>query len=343
MSCHCSIIPEKVLQRLAADPSLSDAERKSLVDTSRVDAEMRALRTQAGRLTTVTRSLNNLAPVIAQTPTVTVADCKHSQNLPGLPVANPSASNDATAKRAFDETTEVARFFQTVFGRNSIDDAGMTLGSSIHYGHDYNNAFWNGLRMTYGDGNGQIFLDFTLSTDVIAHELTHGVTQHTLQLAYTNEAGGLNESASDVFGSMFRQWRKGQTVAHADWLIGHEILGPVALAKNFTCLRDMAHPGAAHCLSPQPFLYSDYRPGMDPHESSGIPNYAFYKTAMAIGGHSWDKAGKIWCAALTSAPPTPNMKMKAFAKLTRTHAAALFPGNQTVIHAVDNGWKAVGL
>ena len=76
----------------------------------------------------------------------------------------------------------------------------MTLVSSLHYGVNYNNAFWNGTQMTYGDGDGSIFLDFSKGNDVIGHELTHGVTQHSLQLNYSNEPGGLNESLSDCFG-----------------------------------------------------------------------------------------------------------------------------------------------
>jgi len=139
-----------------------------------------------------------------------------------------------TTKRAAVETSAVADFYKTVFSRNSIDNAGMTMSSSVHYGVNFNNAFWNGSRMTYGDGDSNIFIDFTTSTDVIAHELTHGVTQHSLQLAYTNQAGGLNESISDVFGSMFRQWRANQDVNQADWLIGKEIMGPGATARGFT-------------------------------------------------------------------------------------------------------------
>ena len=104
------------------------------------------------------------------------------------------------------------RLLQIVFGRNSIDGAGITMASSVHFGTNFNNAFWNGSRMTYGERDGNIFIDFTNSTDVIAHELTHGVTQYSLQLSYTGEAGGLNESLSDVFGSMFRQWSANQDV-----------------------------------------------------------------------------------------------------------------------------------
>jgi Zn-dependent metalloprotease len=252
-------------------------------------------------------------------------------------------STDATAKRAFVETSSVATFYSQVFGRNSVDNAGMTLASSIHYGTGYNNAFWNGSQMTYGDGDGSIFVDFTKGNDVIGHELTHGVTQYSLQLDYADEAGGLNESLSDCFGSMFRQWEAKQNVNQADWLIGKDIMGPAALGKGLTCLRDMANPAAKHCLSPQPTKFSQFKPGMDPHESSGIPNLAFCLIAKAAGGNSWDKVGQIWYKSMTGFGPTPAMKMKAFANRTRAVATQLYPGNTAVAGAVDTGWKKVGL
>jgi Zn-dependent metalloprotease len=215
--------------------------------------------------------------------------------------------------------------------------------SSIHYGVKYNNAFWNGSQMTYGDGDGAVFIDFTRGNDVMAHELTHGVTQYTLGLVYANEAGGLNESMSDVFGSMFRQWEASQDVTAADWLIGHDILGPTAIAKGFTCLRDMSNPAAAHCLAPQPTHFSQYHGGMDPHESSGIPNLAFYKIAKTVGGKSWLKVGQVWYSVLSKTAPRPNMHMSEFANATRATAKTLFPTDPALFAAVDAGWKSVGL
>jgi Zn-dependent metalloprotease len=343
MTCQCSIIPNDVLKRFADDKKLSAPERKNFADAALVDTQMRKLRVQAGKLTSITTGLSLARVATVASPAITLANCGHSQTLPGTPVANPGSSADPTIKRAYDETKAVAEFYDTVFGRNSIDDAGMTLGSSVHYGVNFNNAFWNGMRMTYGDGDDNIFIDFTKSNDVIGHELTHGVTQHSLQLAYSNQAGGLNESISDVFGSMFRQWRAGQTVSEADWLIGHEIMGPGATARGFTCLRDMASPGAGHCLAPQPFHFSDYRNGMDPHYSSGMPNLAFYKIATAVGGKSWEKVGQIWYKALTGFSPSPNMRMKRFADRTRKLAASMYPSDTALHNAVDAGWVAVGL
>jgi Zn-dependent metalloprotease len=345
MFCICHIVPEKVLKRLEADRSFSLEQRKNFADTIKIDVELRKLRTQAGKLTRVVSRL--AAPramgVVAAPPAITVFDCTHGQTLPGAQLPDPGNSTDATAKRAFVETSSVAAFYSQVFGRNSIDGAGMAMISSIHYGNDYNNAFWNGSQMTYGDGDGAIFIDFTNGNDVIGHELTHGVTQHSLQLNYSNEAGGLNESLSDCFGSMFRQWEAKQNVNQADWLIGKDIMGPDALQKGLTCLRDMANPAAKHCLAPQPTKYSQYTPGMDPHESSGIPNLAFYTVAMAVGGNSWDKVGQIWYKSMTGFGPSPNMKMKAFADRTRAVAAQLNPGDTAVAGAVDAGWKKVGL
>ena len=280
---------------------------------------------------------------LAPFPAVKVYDCKHHQTLPGTSVPNPGTSPDLTASRTFKETTAVANFYKQVFGRNSIDGVGMTMLSSIHYGTNYNNAMWNGAQMIYGDGDNQIFIDFTAGNDVIGHELTHGVTQHTLQLAYSGDAGGLNESLSDCFGTMFRQWEANQDVNHADWLIGHDILGPVAKTKGFTCLRNMANPADPHALAPQPTKYAQITPGMDPHYSSGPPNLAFYLSCKSVGGKSWEKVGQIWYRALTGFPPSPNMKMKEFADRTRKLATQMYPAAPAVATAVGQAWKQIGL
>ena len=342
--CQCFIIPQDVLERFSKDKKLTEEQRKSFADAAKFEKEWRKVRSFTSKLARSARSIlpTGLAAA-AGPPAITVYNCGHGNTLPGTPVANPGSSSDLTAKRAFTETTAVAQFYKTLFGRNSVDNAGKTLMSSVHYSVNYNNAFWNGNQMTYGDGDGNIFVDFTKSTDVIGHELTHGVTQFSAALSYVNEAGGLNESISDVFGSMFRQWRANQDVAHADWLIGKDIMGPGAIAKGFTCLRDMSNPAAKHCLAPQPTNFKQYTDGMDPHYSSGIPNFAFYKAAMAVGGNSWEKVGKIWYQALTGFAPNPSMKMSVFANRTRTIAGTMFPAVPAIKTAVDKAWTAVGL
>lgn len=343
MPCGCTIIPGDVLEKLARDPKLSSAERQLFADTAEYDKQWRKLRALRTPASAAAQGLLASGVALAATPAITVFNCNSTTSLPGLPVANPGNAGDLAIKRAFDETTQVAKFYKAIFNRNSVDNLGMTLQSSIHYGVKYNNAFWTGGQMVYGDGDGQIFIDFTQSNDVIGHELTHGVTQHSAQLSYTNEAGGLNESISDVFGSMFRQWQGNQTSAQGDWLIGKDIMGPTAQARGLTCLRDMASPAAAHCLAPQPTKYSQITPGMDPHYSSGPPNLAFCTAAKAAGGNSWDKVGQIWYRALTGYAPSPNMKMKTFASRTRKLAKTMFAGDTVLAAAIDQGWKAIGL
>ena len=347
MTCQCFIVPEDVLKRFASDAELSDEIRKSFTSTANLSKEIRAMRS-AHRDVTLSISIEGLASLAPAgacvSPPSEVYDCKNS-GLPGTQVSTPASSADLTVKRAAVEATAVAKFYCDIFKRDSIDNHHMTLISSVHYLKNFNNAFWNGMQMTYGDGDGQIFIDFTQGNDVIGHELTHGVTEHSAALSYTNEAGGLNESMSDCFGSMFRQWQATpqQDVKSADWLIGHNIMGPKAKAKGYTCLRDMANPAAAHCLAPQPTHFSQYHAGMDPHYSSGIPNLAFYKACMAAGGHSWDTIGQIWYKALTGFPPSPNMLMSVFANRTRSLSKSMYAGNATVQNAVNNAWTAVGL
>ena len=346
LNCKCFIIPKDVLERFAHDASLPAQSRKAFSDTSSLEDSWRKLRS-AHTVATLARSAGarsaGMTAALAAAPAILVYNCNHTTSLPGTPVANPGSSADATAKRAYDLTKSVAEFYKTNFGRNSIDNNGMTLQSSVHYGVNYNNAFWDGSQMTYGDGDNNIFIDFTASSDVVGHELTHGVTQFTAGLNYTNEAGGLNESISDVFGTMFRQWLKGQDFGQADWLIGSEIMGPAARQRGFTCLRDMASPGSTHCLAPQPSHYSQYVPGSDPHSSSGIPNYAFYLAAKALGGKSWEKLGKVWYAALNTPRPARSMGFRTFAKRTKTAARQLYPADPAVYAAVLSGWTGVGL
>lgn len=349
MTCSCFIIPKDVLERFAADPALSDESRRNFAYTAVISDRVRAVRQEQASLTLAAVQLPVPIPrpfpfpKLHPLPACQVFDCHHGTTLPGAQLSTPHTSADATAKRAYDETQQVAKFYWDIFKRDSVDNQHMTLLSSIHYSTQFNNAFWNGSQMTYGDGDGQIFVDFTLGNDVIGHELTHGVTQHSAGWSYVNEPGGLNESISDVFGSMFRQWQAGQDVNAADWLIGHDIMGPAAKQKGYNCLRNMANPADPHALAPQPTTFSQYHAGMDPHYSSGIPNFAFYKAAKAIGGHSWEKAGQIWYKALTGFPASPNMHMVDFANRTRSLSHSMYPADTPVQNAVAAAWTAVGL
>jgi len=343
LHCTCCIVPKDVLERLAGDKKLSAELRKAAADSAKLSDAMRSLRNQYGVLAGLAQAAGAHLVDLAAAPKVTVYDSRNTQTLPGTPVKSPKTSKDASAKRCFTETSSVAEFYKSVFGRNSVDNAGMTLMSSIHFGHNYNNAMWNGQQMVYGDGDGKLFIDFTKGNDVIGHELTHGVTQYSLQLAYSGDAGGLNESVSDCFGSMFRQWEANQDVNSADWLIGADIMGSVAKSRGFKCLRNMAKPADKAALAPQPTKYSQITPGMDPHYSSGPPNLAFCTACKTLGGKSWEKIGQVWYTVLTTSGAQPQITMPQFAARCRQTATQLYPKLPAVGAAVDAGWKSIGI
>ena len=267
---------------------------------------------------------------------------------------NGPASSDATVNRAFDGLGATREFYKKVFNRNSIDDRGMRLDGYVHYAEDangYNNAFWDGQKMVFGDGDGVLFGDFTLSLDVIAHELTHGVTEFTAGLDYHKQPGALNESMSDVFGSLVKQWSLGQTAAEADWLIGAEIFTP---ALGGDALRSMKAPGKAYNNSdlgedPQPDHMDRFEELPDTmngdwggvHINSGIPNKAFYLVAKSIGGNAWEAPGHIWYAALRAAGASTNFQ--EFADLTALKAEAIHGASSIQLKAVQNAWGDVGI
>ncbi len=259
------------------------------------------------------------------------------------------ASPDVTVNEAYNYAGSTWQLYFKIFGRNSLDDKGMALVQSVHAGIGYDNAFWDGRQMVYGDGDGVIFTRFTKSPDVVGHELTHGVVQFTSRLEYYGESGALNEHFADVFGSLVRQYRKKQTAKTADWLIGREILIP---APTRTALRSMKDPGTAYKndpdigSDPQPKHYKNrYKGTADSggvHINSGIPNHAFYLAATAVGGSAWLSVGKVWYQVMLNLSPTSNFA--ACAKQCRQVSTSMAPQlGQKVADAVDAAWKAVGL
>jgi Zn-dependent metalloprotease len=260
-----------------------------------------------------------------------------------------SASRDDAVNRAFDGLGTTREFYSEIFDRNSVDDQGMRLEAYVHYDTGYNNAFWDGREMIFGDGDGRVFTDFTKSVDVIAHELTHGVTQFTAGLEYHNQSGALNESISDVFGSLVKQWSLKQAAQDADWLIGTEIFTP-GIAGD--ALRSMKAPGQAYDndllgKDPQPDHMNRYvqLPDTDAgdnggvHINSGIPNKAFYLTAIHIGGNAWEAPGHIWFESLKAS--NPSTEFQDFAGTTYMKAGELYgPGEQ---QAVLEAWREVGI
>lgn len=235
-----------------------------------------------------------------------------TRSLPGDPVRDETdepPSGDLAVDEAWDGVRATLEMFRQVFGRTSYDDAGARVSATVHYGRNYQNAFWDGTQLVFGDGDGQIFNRFTIAVDILAHELAHAVTEHTAGLVYRNQPGALNESMSDVFGSCLKQRVLGQDARSADWLIGE---GLFTDRVRGTALRSMSAPGTAYDdpivgTDPQPGHLDDFVHTRDDnggvHINSGIPNRAFYLAATGIGGTSADGAGRIWYDALRTVGP----------------------------------------
>jgi Zn-dependent metalloprotease len=315
----------RTMERLADDARIPGASRRSFRRTAGLQLAL-AARPAAIAPTSLAK--------------VSTFDCQETEDLPGAEV-DASASTDPTVLRASGHTGDALRFLREVFGRDSLDGAGLGVRSSVHYSRAFSNAFWTGEQMVYGDGDGLILLDFTRSPEFVGHEVFHGLTQHTCGLDYTDEPGALNESISDVFGSVFIQWRHGQDAGQAHWRIGPDLVGPTAQTLGWRCVRDLADPAHPESMTRQPAHYADYIPGGDPHDNSGIPNRAFHRAALAIGGHSWERAGQAWFASLLQAHSRTTFA--EFAALTVRNAARLFPSEPTVARVIETAWRDVGV
>jgi Zn-dependent metalloprotease len=291
------------------------------------------------------------APAPARERQRRVSSANGSQDLPGDLVRREGqpAVRDVAVNEAFDGLGATYDFFFDVFGRNSIDDEGLPLEATVHFGRQYDNAFWNGQRMVFGDGDGEIFNRFTISLDVIGHELAHGVIEDESKLAYLFQPGALNESLSDVFGSLVRQFALGQTAAEADWLIGR---GLFTQAVDGVALRSMKSPGTAYDdpvlgRDPQPAHMRDFVRTYDDnggvHINSGIPNRAFYLAASSLGGCAWERAGRIWYEAVRDQQLRSNAGFSRFARITVGCAARLYGAGSIEQQAVAEAWRQVGV
>jgi len=299
-------------------------------------------------------SIEDGGTLVAETtpaPEREISDAQQREVLPGVRVRGEDdpATGDAAADEAFDGLGSTFDFLWDAWGRNSLDGAGGALLATVHYGEDYDNAFWNGERMVFGDGDGEVFVGFTGSLSVIAHELTHGVTEFEGGLVYQGQSGALNESLSDVFGALTEQHLLGQTAETASWLIGEGIFTDAVQGE---ALRSLKAPGTAYDddvlgRDPQPAHMDDYVVTSDDnggvHINSGIPNHAFYLAAQQLGGNAWERAGLIWYRTLTSGTVSPTADFRAFAQATVTAAEAEYGEESEEVDAVRTGWTGVGV
>jgi Zn-dependent metalloprotease len=343
----CQIAPPDLLSRLAEHGTA--AQREAASRSLALSAAVRAHRATLAHLARV----GIASPALRTGERISVYDARHGEEaaLPGKKVRGSTdpAVADKAVNQAFDGADHTYAFYQDVYDRNSVDGKGLELVSSVHFSRDFDNAFWDGQQMVYGDGSGEIFKVGSLTTDIaiIAHELTHGITQYTAGLEYSAQSGALNESFSDVFGSLVKQYGLKQTADQADWLIGAGVLGTELSGK---ALRSMAAPGTAYDGDNQPAdmdgyvdLPNDDNPNNDNggvHTNSGIPNHAFYLAATNLGGNAWEAAGQIWFETLTTKlEPTANFADAAAA--TVAVAAARFGKSSTEQQAVQDAWEQV--
>ena len=343
------IVPPYIVEHMAhsEDPRVRERAMASLAHA----AAVRAVRAFAQQLPSMMA-----APSPTGRKTRLVYDARKKDRLPGKLVRREGEvkSADAAVNEAYDYSGDTYDFFHDLFGRNSLDDAGMTLISSVHVAEvdgagkfqPMSNAFWDGGQMAYGDGDGEVFTRFTASLDVVAHELTHGVQSYTSNLAYRGQSGALNEHLADVFGALVRQWRRGETAERASWLIGAEVLVPAATRRG---IRDMEHPGTAFTddpalgTDPQPDhmreIYDGPADSGGVHINSGIPNRAFVLVAQALGGPAWETAGRIWYDAMLQL--TRTSRFADMAQLTAQIAGDRF--DAATKKAVKAAWRKVGL
>lgn len=341
----CSIVPPYMLRRIAAqnEPRLRAVARAAKESLLHIK-DLQAIRTAP--LPAAPPSARQAKP---GPPKRTIYDAGSLETLPGRVVRKEGApaAGDPAADEAYEGLGNTHRLYGEIFGRDSIDDAGLPLDASVHYGKLYDNAFWDGSQMVFGDGDGQIFQRFTKSVSVIGHELAHGVTQYTANLAYRNQAGALNESMSDVFGVLVEQFAKKESVEQASWLIGE---GLFTDQVQGAALRSMKAPGTA---------YDDYVLGKDPqpdsmdtyvrtsadnggvHINSGIPNRAFYLVSAALGGNAWEAPGQIWYGTLTSGALPATCTFGKFARTTAATAEELFGAGSAEHDAVLKAWDTV--
>jgi Zn-dependent metalloprotease len=304
---RCSFVPPLVIEHIARASGIDTPDPGAAQRTAVVSQQLRGLRQNASpdlpsALTTVVQprpGKGDRAIYDDQNTWEFDKELVRGEADPAVEAAN--------VNQAYDYSGAARDYYKTKHGRDSLDHNGMTVNVNVNFGADFLNAFWDGVRIVMGNGDGQIFVDFAGSPDVLGHEFSHGVVQFTANLEYWGQSGALNESFADVFGSLIEQDLKGEDFESANWLIGDEIM---AAGLYGEALRSMAHPGTAYDNSlmgkdPQPDHMSGYYSGPKDnygvHINSGIINRAFYLTAQELGTEG---AGRIWYAGLLNLWPT---------------------------------------
>jgi len=342
--CVCCALPRNLLKHLARQST--GVDRELLEAQVEHSSMLRAQRAVQSKRPPAAAKLGK-QPLHRQ-----VFDAQGSTLLPGklLRDEDDPPAHDGQANEAYENVGIALQFYRSVLGRESVDGRGLRIDTSVHYGVRFANAMWTGRQMIVGDGDGRHVTGLARSLGIIAHEFSHGITQHmvsgglgVVQLPgrppeLKGEAGALNESFSDVFGSMIKQWHAKEDVRQADWLLGEDILAPDA-GKAVRSLKDPGNTSLTWPGGDQIKDFSRYRPTDDAHKASGVANHAFYLAATRLGGNSWQKLGAIWFKAYDRLRARATFLDAAHATI---EVAAALQGKGSPIHeAVKAGWKRV--
>ncbi len=342
------IVPPYMLRSIAERGS--EAQRQIALHTIQVTGQFQGQRVALKGLPEATAALRT------ENKQRNVYTSDTGTSLPGRLVRKEGdpPTGDLAVDEAYEGAGDTFDLYWDVYDRNSIDDQGIRIDSTVHYQKGYDNAFWNGFQMVYGDGDEdlppaeRLFNRFTIAVDVIGHELTHGVTQFEANLTYWDQSGALNESLSDVFGALVKQRKLGQEARDADWIIGRGLFTPNVKGVG---IRSMKEPGTAYDdpvlgKDPQPGHMKDYVSTVEDsggvHINSGIPNRAFYLAAYEIGGFAWEKAGQVWYIALRDKLQA-RANFQDAAQVTALVAGELFGTGSLEQEAVRKGWLGVGI
>jgi len=257
--------------------------------------------------------------------------------LPGTQMTDTDTVWDSSVQRAAVDAHYYAGatydYYYNMFGRNSLDNAGMSLISTVHYGVDYVNAFWNGSQIVFGDGDGVLSVELSGSLDVIAHELTHGVDSYEADLVYQDQSGALSESFSDLMGTAVEYVVQPQQF---DWLMGEDIWTPAIAGDALRSMEDPTIYGDPAHMDDYVYTSSD-NGGV--HTNCGIPNKAAYLVGSTIGV---EKMARIYYRALS-------VYLVATSDFSDCRAAAiqsaadLYGAGGTEYNAVVNAFNAVGI
>ncbi len=341
--CVCCALPKRLIKHLADQSTGSERELlQAQIDHA---AELRGQRAAHSR--ELPAGVVGRQPLHRQ-----VFDAQGSTVLPGklLRDEDDPPTRDAHADHAYENVGIALQFYKSVLGRDSMDGHGLRVDTSVHYGNRFANAMWTGRQMIVGDGDGRHVAGLAKSLGIIAHEFSHGITQHLVKGGLgvvqmpgrlpdlQGEAGALNESFSDVFASMIKQWHAGQTAHEADWLLGEDILAP-HVGKAVRSLKDPGNRRLTWPEDDQIKSFDRFSPTDEAHKASGIANHAFYLAATALGGKSWEKLAIVWFKAFDRLRSHATFRDAAHASID---VAAALHGTGSAPHAaVKAGWKMV--